>query len=381
MEIMLEDPAIDRLDASLGPGAQSGQSRLKVEVQESNAMVAAIRYGNSRPPSIGADSLRIDLLLRSLTGHGEAVSFYFERTSGLFERSARLELPLNARDTRLLVRYRGSTSEVVEAPFDLLDIESEARDIHVGLQHPIHRAVGERLDVGVGLDVRSSETSLAGIPFSFSPGVQNGNSDVTVIRATQSWFERKPDQVVALRSMLSFGIDALGATINPGPLPDGRYFAWLGQAQWARRLTSRGDQIIARGDTQLTPDKLLPLEKFNIGGARTVRGYRENQLVRDSGYAVSLEGRIALWRRPLPQIGLRDLKLEVAPFVDAGQSWDTDGETDDLASIGVGLRLQADGRALASVYFAHALIDAPAASGDDLQDDGIHFEVQANLSW
>ena len=44
------------------------------------------------------------------------------------------------------------------------------------------------------------------------------------------------------------GIDALSATINPGDLPDSRFVAWLGQVQWARRLTDWGWQVIARLD-------------------------------------------------------------------------------------------------------------------------------------
>ena len=48
----------------------------------------------------------------------------------------------------------------------------------------------------------------------------------------QEWTHRTVDTVVAMRSRFSVGINALGATINAeDDLPDGQFFAWLGQAQ------------------------------------------------------------------------------------------------------------------------------------------------------
>lgn len=100
--------------------------------------------------------------------------------------------------------------------------------------------------------------------------------------------------MLAARSTLSFGLDALGATTHGGDAPDGRFFAWLAQLQWGHRLPERyrGSELIARLDAQLTGDRLLSLEKFGMGGLRTVRGYQENQLVRDNGIAGSVELRV-----------------------------------------------------------------------------------------
>ena len=85
----------------------------------------------------------------------------------------------------------------------------------------------------------------------------------------QDWLRRTRDRVLAARSVFSFGLHALGATENDSK-PDGEFFAWLGQFQWAQRL-DEGDEIILRTDAQLTQDPLLPMEKFVVGGADTVR--------------------------------------------------------------------------------------------------------------
>lgn len=121
-----------------------------------------------------------------------------------------------------------------------------------------------------------------------------------MVRASQEWVHRTPEQVWAVRSTFSVGVDLLGATINAGAVPDGRFFAWLGQFQWVRRLWDTDSQLILRSDLQIAADPLLPLEKLAIGGAVTVRGYRENVFARDNGWVSSLEFRIPIFRLPLP---------------------------------------------------------------------------------
>ena len=67
----------------------------------------------------------------------------------------------------------------------------------------------------------------------------------------------------------------------------------MGQFQWVQRLSPR-ILMLAKVNTQLTPDSLLSLEKISIGGVDTVRGYRQNQLVADNGVVGGVEVRIPL---------------------------------------------------------------------------------------
>ena len=119
-------------------------------------------------------------------------------------------------------------------------------------------------------------------------------------------------------------------------IPDGQFFAWLGQFQWTRRLTDWDLQSIFRLDVQLSSQPLLPLEQIAVGGRYSVRGYRENQLVRDNGLIVSLESRLPIVRnKPWADF------VQLAPFVDFGRAWNTKLPTPDpkmMVSIGIGLR-------------------------------------------
>jgi len=225
-----------------------------------------------------------------------------------------------------------------------------------------------------------NDTSLLGESFSFSPGAQNGESILTVLRFTQEWLHRAQTQAIAARSRLSLGIDAFGATNNQKPIPDGQFFAWLGQFQWARVFGDLGIQMIFRTDVQLAAQSLLGVELISIGGRYTVRGYRENTMVRDNAVIASLESRLPLVRNRR----WADY-LQLVPFFDFGHGWNTDlpsPSLDTISSAGLGLRWAAtfkDGstelRPQVEIFWGYPFKDTDVPSTDrNLQDDGIHFQ-------
>jgi hemolysin activation/secretion protein len=128
----------------------------------------------------------------------------------------------------------------------------------------------------------------------------------------------------------------------------------------------------------LTNDALLPLEKFVVGGHDTVRGYRENQLVRDNGFTASAELRIPFYQRDGAEA-----QWQIAPFVDYGNAWEEEADTPDprdITSVGVELRWQPTRRLHASVSAAHAFENIDRADRDrDLQDRGIQFLLSYQL--
>jgi hemolysin activation/secretion protein len=153
--------------------------------------------------------------------------------------------------------------------------------------------------------------------------------------------------------------------------------------QWARRFGEGGPQVIFRTDLQLANDELLPMERIAIGGFETVRGYRKNTLVRDSGVIASLEGRIPTIRLAIPGLSRQseDGMVQVAPFFDYGRGWDKNdvtGGPDQIYSIGVGLRWEVSPDILAQVYYGHALHDLHL-NGNGLQNSGVFLSVSARL--
>jgi hemolysin activation/secretion protein len=195
---------------------------------------------------------------------------------------------------------------------------------------------------------------------------------VSVLRLNFEWERLERNQVFAARSLLSFGLPVLGAR-SSRVFPNGQFVAWLGQFQWARRFEPWGIQTIFRTDVQLSSDPLPTLEQIPVGGHASVRGYRENQLVRDQAVITSLELRLPVWRVEGRSI------VELAPFFDFGYAANRDRPTpgpDTLASAGVGLRLSPHSSIEALLYWGYQ-IDDVSTSGD-LQDDGIQFRVRWN---
>lgn len=381
LRILLDDPLIDRIDAELGPGLRPGESELKVRVVEPPPIRVHAFVDNARSPSVGGEQVGAELTLRNLSGIGEVLTAASSKAEGLTEIQGEASLPVTRWDTTVIARADYTTTEVIEEPFNEIDIESDSFEVEAGLRQPIYRAPGKELAASLTFNWRESTTFLLGRRFSFAEGVDDGRSTVSVIRGVVDWLDQRPEQAIALRSTLSGGIDALGATINPSGVPDGEFIAWLGQAQWVRRIDPWDLRLVVRGEAQLTPDRLLPLEKFAIGGADTVRGYRENLLVRDNGWNGSVELRIPVVKLPIPFVGpdLEDGRVDLAPFFDIGQSWNTDVDDPSpktIASVGIGIRWAPIRGVLASLYYGVALRDIDDFEDHDLQDDGIHFAIR-----
>ena len=387
LQLLLTDPAVAGLDARLGPGERRGGSRLEVEAREARRFTAALTLSNERSASVGEPYGELELGVRSLLGRSDPLVARLGLSEGLRLGQLGYVLPLGPGGPRLRLFGEVSDSEVVEEPFDELDIESETYTFEAGLRWTLVERLDREVTAGADLVRRRSETSLLGRPFSFSPGVRDGKSDVTAFRLPLEWLDRGGDQVLAFRSTFNVGVDLLGATSNPdADVPDSRFVSWLGQAQLARRFGFGGGdhQLLARADVQLTSDPLLPLEQLAIGGIDTVRGYRENVLVRDAGWIVSLEYRWPLFTLPVPALSRdpRDGVVFLAPFFDAGGGSNRRRETPDpevIYSVGAGLLWSPAPNLGAEIYVGVPLEDVPDVEDEALQDLGIHFRIRAGL--
>jgi hemolysin activation/secretion protein len=337
LQFLQQDERIVRLDAELRPGTQRGEGTLSVKVEEANPFKVEFAFNNYQSPTVGAARELITLTHQNLTGHGDPLSVTYGHSSGIHVQiDANYIVPLTVYDTTLGVRYRRNTFTVIQPQFQGLDVDSSSEAYSVTLRQPLVRTLRREFAMALSLERQEEETSLLGEPFSFSLGARNGRSAVTAVRLAFEWTDRTPTQVFAARARFSLGIDAFDATLNPDGLPDSRFVAWLGQVQWVRQLTPWGLQVIARSDVQLASQPLLPLEQIAVGGRYTVRGYLENQVVRDNAVLFSVETRLPLVRnKPWAD------SVQLAPFFDYGGAWNTKFRTPaprHLLSVGLGLR-------------------------------------------
>jgi len=385
LDIIRQNAIFARLEAKLQPGAKPGESWLDLTVEEKQPFHAALEFGNPRNPSVGAERFSLLVGHRNVMGMGDSLNSRYglinnglkdAKWAGVDDASVSYALPITAHDTTLALGYIRSDVLLVEEPFEDLEIASESETFSLGLRHPFYRTPNSELALSLTGERRSSQSTLSGRPFSFSPGEEDGETDVTALRVGMAWTERTQQRVIAAQSTFTFGLGTLGATDHGGDLPDGKFLAWLGQIQYVQRLWKTNNRMMLRLNTQLASDNLLPLEQFGIGGMHTVRGYRENEIVRDNGAVASLEIRIPLLRDTATDSDI----LQLAPFLDIGYAWDTHNPKREelMCSAGPGLLLALDEQVDARLYWG-----VPFRQFDhgeyNVQDSGIHFSLIVRL--
>lgn len=379
--LLLTDPLFERLNGRLLPGADRGASILDLEVTRTRTYQLAAISDNYRAPSVGSIALGANAWIRNLTRQGDLIDFTFltSAPSGgdAYQYSGTWLVPISDYGTRAYFSANNANVSIVEEPLANINIKSNSFTVEGGLNQLLIDNLQRRLSVGAGVSVKDNETSLLGQSFSFIPGLPNGKSQISAVRINQEYIERWEKLVWALRSTFSVGVDAFGSTIQKNHLnPDSEYFAWLGQSRGVWNLPQIKSDFVFKGTVQVSDDPLLPLERMAVGGRNTVRGYRENQLVRDNGYAASTELHIHL-------VGDSQTKyrFDLVPFFDFGAAWNnndstaTKQTTRHIYSAGIGFQFRMH-RFNSEFFWAHRLEGKSPQQHGDLQDQGIHFQAR-----
>lgn len=376
--LLQQDPRIKKINADLGPGEHKGESKLNIEITEERPYNFLVQVDNHRPPSIGEMQGTLRFQHLNITGFGDKIDVTLNKTEGLSKGYVNYQWPLTADDKVLYVAYERSDSEVLadELPPNAPKLENKYDTASVGFTIPVYKASTETFNTSLQLDKRYSETLIDGIPRSYAgSGAIDGVSRITALRLIQNYLKFTPDTVYSFRHILSVGLDALDSTVHGDQpeleYPDSEFVTWLAQFQVAQQYSAIGIQAIFRTDFQITDSNLMPMEEIAIGGANTVRGYRENQLVRDNGLIASLEVRKSVYQSENAQH-----LIQIAGFTDWGKAWVHTGPIEDatIYSVGAGMRWQWNKTALAELYWGAPLKDVNNPD-NSLQDDGIHLKL------
>jgi hemolysin activation/secretion protein len=382
LKLLRLDPLFTNIEARLRPTGKVGQSVLIVRVEEANPLTGSLDVDNYSPPSIGAERLGIELRDRNLTGMGDelAGSYYHTLSGGSDAFDFSYQIPVNAMDGKVQIRTAFNRNEITEAPFDAFGIRANQDLYEINYRQPLMRSPREEFALSLGFTYQDGQTFLfenLATPFGIGPDA-NGVSRTSVIKFGQDYTKREPQGAWFLRSQFNFGIDVLDATINNDPIPDGRFFSWLGQIQRVQQL-SADHLLLIQADLQLTPDSLLPSQQFVIGGGQSVRGYRQNIRSGDNGFRVAIEDRFTVQRN---ESGLSIIQL--APFLDMGSVWNQSNNPNRLPDqtflVGAGLGLlwnQAMGidNLFLRLDYGFPFIDL-SDRGNNAQDDGFYFSLR-----
>jgi hemolysin activation/secretion protein len=379
LQLLQLNPLIENLNAELAVGSRRDRWVLDVDVNQANAFRPLLFINNSRTPSVGSFQRGIEITHNNLAGFGDRFGFIYKNTDGSNDFDFNYNVPFNSLNGTVGVRYRFVNSDIIEPPFDDLDIESETDEYQVTLRQPVIVTASsdstQELALGVEFSRQANKTTLENEPFPLSAGAdEDGETRISALRLFQDWTRRTRQDVFAARSQFSVGVDLLGATINEDE-PDSSFFSWRGQVQWLRQLNANSNiNLLIRSDIQLSASDLVPLEQFSLGGIDSVRGYRQDSLLGDSGIFTSAEVRI-----PVVRWSNGQSSLSAIPFVDVGTAWGSEAtnnqDADTLVSLGVGLQLLLNENLRARLDWGIPLIEVDDRDRT-LQEDGIYFSVE-----
>ena len=271
VKLLEQDPLIASISTELAPGATTGKSILNVKVRQATPLRFSASIDNSRSPSVGRLQQQATLSHANLLGLGDRLQVGFNRTEGSQGFNVGYALPINSKNGTLSFSYGNSRGQVIEEPFQDLDIKSRSQTYEIAFRQPLKQTSTELFALSLrgthytsrGVFLESFNEGVA-IPFPAQGSDENGETRVTAVRFGQEWTKRSAKNVFSLQSEFSLGINALNATVLDTP-PDGRFFAWQGRGFWVHAFAP--DTLFAlKGQVQLANRPLVPVEQISIGG-------------------------------------------------------------------------------------------------------------------
>ena len=375
LQLLQLDPLIQNISTELSAGSRPELSLLTVKVIEADSFNTEFLIDNGRAPSVGSLRRGVRINQANLFGFGDALGLEYVNTDGSNAFDFSYIIPVNPRNGTLILRAGLTNTEVVEPPFDRIDIIGNSRYFELGFRQPLILTPTREFALGLSASRQESKSELLGAGFPLSAGAnEEGKTRISALRFFQEYTQRSPQQALVLRSQFSLGLDVFNATVNDDP-PDTRFFAWRGQGQYVRLLAPQ-TLLVVRSDIQLTTRALVPLEQFGLGGLRSVRGYRQDVLLTDNGFYGAAEVQL-----PVLRVKRVEGVLQVVPFVDFGIGWNSSGNSDPdpntLLGLGLGLQWQMGDRLTARIDYGIPLTDIEDR-GRTLQEDGLYFSVIVN---
>ncbi|MEH2323892.1 MAG: ShlB/FhaC/HecB family hemolysin secretion/activation protein [Nostoc sp.] len=381
LQFLRQDPLIESISGRLDKGSREDRAILNIKFNERQSFTIEAGLDNYRSPGTGSFQRRIEITNANLLGVGDSLIVGYRNTDGSNSLITSYSIPINPQNSTIEFDYINSSSNIIEHPFNSLDILSNARGYQLSFRQPLTRRATTTSTQEFALKFTatrlSSESSLLNTPYPLNAGADsNGQTHISAIRFSQEWLERSIQGSLTLISQFSFGIGDFGATIN-NSAPDGRFFAWRTEAGWVRQL-SDNTTFIARANLQLADRPLAALEQVASGGVDSVRGYREATFLTDNAFLISIELQIAAWKQD-------NQRFSLIPFFDFVTAWNNNtleipNPVGTLASIGLGLQYQVGNRFNARLDYGFPLIDVNTNSDNRTwQENGFLFSVNYQL--
>jgi hypothetical protein len=176
LEMIRDDPLVERVNAQLLPGAELGQTYLRLGITERPPLEIDVTASNDRSTSVGEDRGVVGVTYRGLIGNGDVVSGRFGFTDGVHDNLLSYHVPLTPRGVALDILGTDQEADIVEEPFKEIDIESRLKSVSFTATYPFRKDYARTLTGVLGFAHKHSESTLLDVP-PFSAGEVDGRAE------------------------------------------------------------------------------------------------------------------------------------------------------------------------------------------------------------
>lgn len=375
MLLMNELPGL-QARAVMQPGDEFGTSDLVLQTEERVAE-GGLQLNSYGRDSVGLWRLQADAALNGLLGVGDRFDFaalYSEANLMQFGRMG-YSMPITNKGTRAAVYYQryGYTVDTKSLGAGLagLDISGEGEGYGVGFLHPVLRTKAHSVFLGANYErtfTRQDEDTFG----------TSGKSHLTLGRFSALYNHTGSD-----RSFSSAGV-TLSTNFRGGGIEPvvGGGFAAANNRETAKlefnlshlRPLWKDLTLLTRFTGVVSPDPLVDLDQFRLGGPNSVRAYPAGEVGGDEGFFLSAE-----LQHPVSLVPTL-LDQRVKAFLDTGTVYRQQArllgvrEADSLTGAGVGFSANAYRYFSIDVMLAHPI----GAHSPSDSDSGVRFWTAVN---
>jgi hemolysin activation/secretion protein len=357
-----------KLRAGVVAGKAFGTTDVEITAAEPQRTKFSVFFDNAGRDTVGETRGGLNARFANLAHRSDIMQFVATRTEGSESYSLSYSVPIASNDLRLDLSASKGNIQIVDGPFEPLDITGSSSDYTVGLTYPLLVTLEQMWSAYGRLSARESSSEFGGFT--------QESLNLRVLTMGVSGERQTDASAWYLDNALAFGISgALGG--------DQSFWYYRGSATRFDRLTERF-QLLTRGGLQFSDTRFLPAsELYQIGGAYTVRGFSEGLLSGRNGYFMSAELRIG---RTLEEFQAADPgapNFTGIVFIDHGGALPyrpgnlKESTHDDyLTSVGTGVLFDWNERVTGRLVLAQPLRGNPA----ELHDRRPRMHVSINIA-
>ena len=349
-----------QLQAELRAGAKNGETDCVLHVREPKTWHTTLYTDNAGSESSGQWRAGLLMTNPNVSGGSESIAASANLTEGTRGGSLSYSQPIDTRGTRLSLSYAQNSVHITDGALEDMHIRGASMDLGAALQKTLRATRTLKWDTYFDVHHKSSNTDF------FSQRLIDLSANTYTLGTNVAY--NAPDR--------TFWFADLSGTFLRASLQSdytSKTFSRWNLSLLRQQVFDAGQLLNWRFSSQYSGSAELPsTERFNLGGAATVKGFVEGKLYGETGYYTGLEYSIPVWREQNGRILLDVDHGGVQQKFRNGSS-----QYDFLTSVSIGYSQNIGRNAFARVYLSRPV--SYSGSVRNVDDWRVHFYAQVNF--